>query len=69
MNSVKTTVHHHAYGLVGSGGVGKVYSGTLSTSGMDSRLDGRKRYTGVVAYATTWFTVTVDYSGGRFIIN
>ncbi|WP_232713389.1 hypothetical protein [Bacillus xiapuensis] len=31
--SVQTTVYHNAYGLVGSGGIGKVYSGALSASG------------------------------------
>lgn len=68
--SVKTVVHHHAYGLVGSGGVGKVYSGTLSTSGKNTTLDATKKYTGVVAYATTWVEVTVVHNdGSKFTIN
>lgn len=51
VKSVKTTVHHNAYGLVGSGGVGKVYSGSISKSGKNNTIDSRKRYTAVVAYA------------------
>lgn len=69
VSSVKTTVHHNAYGLVGSGGIGKVYSGTLSTSGKNSTLNGTKRYTAVVAYASTWATATVKHSGGTFTVN
>ncbi|MBR7795124.1 hypothetical protein GT022_03570 [Agaribacter marinus] len=68
VKSVKTTVHHTAYGLIGSGGVGKVYSGTLSTSGKNSTLTGTKRYTAVVAYASTWATATVKHSGGTFTV-
>ena len=69
VSSVKTVVYHNAYGLVGSGGVGKVYSGTLSTLGKDTTLTATKRYTAVVAYASTWCTVTVKHSGGTFTVN
>lgn len=69
VKSVKTTVHHNAYGLVGSGGVGKVYSGSISKSGKNNTIDSRKRYTAVVAYASTWATVSVNYNGGTFTIN
>ncbi|WP_176586239.1 hypothetical protein [Priestia megaterium] len=69
VSSVKTVVYHNAYGLVGSGGVGKVYSGTLSTLGKNTTLTATKRYTAVVAYASTWCTVTVKYSGGTFTVN
>ncbi|MFS2174066.1 hypothetical protein [Priestia megaterium] len=69
VSSVKTVVSHNAYGLVGSGGVGKVYSGTLSTSGKNTTLTATKRYTAVVAYASTWCTVTVKHSGGTFTVN
>lgn len=69
VSSIKTTVHHNAYGLVGSGGIGKVYSGTLSTTGKNSTLNGTKRYTAVVAYASTWATATVKHSGGTFTVN
>jgi len=69
VSSVKTVVYHNAYGLVGSGGVGKVYSGTLSTSGKNTTLTATKRYTAVVAYASTWCTVTVKHSGGTFTVN
>lgn len=69
VSSVKTVVYHNAYGLVGSGGVGKVYSGILSTSGKNTTLNATKRYTAVVAYASTWCTVTVKHSGGTFTVN
>ncbi|MCY7781649.1 MULTISPECIES: hypothetical protein [unclassified Bacillus (in: firmicutes)] len=69
VTSVKTAVHHNAYGLVGSGGIGKVYSGSLTTSGKNTTLTGTKRYTAVVAYATTWCSVTVNHTGGTFTIN
>ncbi|MED3940982.1 hypothetical protein P4643_05530 [Priestia megaterium] len=69
VSSVKTVVYHNAYGLVGSGGIGKVYSGTLSTSGKNTTLTATKRYTAVVAYASTWCTVTVKHSGGTFTVN
>ncbi len=54
---------------MGSGGVGKVYSGSISKSGKNNTIDSWKRYTAVVAYASTWDTVTVNYNGGTFTIN
>ncbi|MBD8028341.1 hypothetical protein H9636_16990 [Ureibacillus sp. Re31] len=69
VKSVKTVVHHTAYGLVGSGGVGKVYSGSISTSGKNTTLNSTKRYSAIVAYASTWCTVTVNHTGGTFTIN
>lgn len=69
VSSVKTRVHLNAYGLVGSGGIGKVYSVALSTSGKNSTLNGTKKYTEVVAYAPTWATATVKHSGGTFTVN
>ncbi|MDI3411668.1 hypothetical protein QKW52_21725 [Bacillus sonorensis] len=69
VTSVKTVVYHNAYGLVGSGGIGKVYSGSISTSGKNTTLTATKRYTAVVAYASTWCTITVNHKGGTFTIN
>lgn len=69
VTSVKTTVHHNAYGLVGSGGIGKVYTGTISKSGKNTTLNATKKYTGIVAYASTWASVTVNYKGGKFTID
>lgn len=69
VTSVKTVVNHNAYGLVGSDGVGKVYSGSVSTTGKNSTLDSTKKYTAIVAYASTWATVTVNHTGGSFTIN
>lgn len=69
VSSVQTVVYHDAYGLVGSGGIGKVYSGTLSTSGKNTTLSGTKNYTAIVVYASTWCTVTVQSSGGTFTVN
>lgn len=69
VTSVKTVVYHNAYGLVGSGGIGKVYSGSISTSGKNTTLTATKKYTAVVAYASTWCTVTVNHTGGSFTVN
>ena len=69
VSSVETAVYHDAYGLVGSEGIGKVYSGSISTSGLNTTLTATKNYTGIVAYAVTWCTVTVNHSGGTFTIN
>ncbi|OMI25666.1 hypothetical protein BTA31_17765 [Bacillus haynesii] len=69
VTSVKTEVFHNAYGLVGSGGVGKVYSGSISTSGKNTTLSATKRYSAVVVYASTWCTVTVNHKGGTFTVN
>ena len=44
---------------MGSGGVGKVYSGSISKSGKNNTIDSRKRYTAVVAYA---FNMGYGYS-------
>lgn len=69
VTSVKTVVYHNAYGLVGSGGIAKVYSGTVSTKGKNTVLDAMKKYTGIVVYTYTWCTVTVDHTGGTFTVN
>lgn len=69
VSSVKTVVHHDAYGLIGSSGIGKVYTGSISTSGLNTVFTATERYTGIVAYAATWCTVTVNHSGGTFTIN
>lgn len=69
VTSVRTEVHHTAYGLVGSGGIGKVYSGSIYTTGKNTTLNETKRYSAIVAYASTWCTVTVKHSGGTFTIN
>ncbi|MCP1452306.1 hypothetical protein [Priestia megaterium] len=50
-------------------GASKAYSGTLSTLGKDTTLTATKRYTAVVAYASTGCTVTVKHSGGTFTVN
>ncbi|MFD4704638.1 hypothetical protein ACFWM3_07200 [Gottfriedia sp. NPDC058432] len=69
VNSIKTVVYHNAYGIVGSKGVGKVYDGTLSTSGKNTTLNATKKYTAVVVYASTWCEVTVNHAAGTFTVN
>lgn len=66
---ITNTIRHTAYGLVGSGGVGKVYDGsiknTCNKSGIVScSTDSSKAYTASVAYASTWATSTVWYDNG-----
>lgn len=69
VNSVKTKVHHNAYGLVGSNGVGKVYTGSISASGKNNTINSTKKYTANVVYASTWVEATVKYKGGTFTVN
>lgn len=69
VNSVTTRVYHNAYGLVGSNGVGKVYSGNIKATGKNNTINSRKRYTGIVAYASTWYEVTVKHTGGTFTVS
>jgi|SRR5699024_7975933 len=68
VKSVTTKVNHNAYGLVGSGGVGKVYSGSITGTGKNHTLNTTKKYTGNVAYGKTWTETTVNYNGGTFTV-
>ncbi|MDA2314395.1 MULTISPECIES: hypothetical protein [Bacillus cereus group] len=71
-NKIKNTVSHAAYGLVGSGGIGKVYSDSLSTTcdnGSSCKLNEKRDYTASVAYSKTIASGTVYYPGGSFTIN
>jgi len=67
VTSVKPKINHDAYGVVGSGGIGKVYSGNMSGTGYS--LSGSKKYTGLVAYSATWVEVTVNHTGGTFVLS
>lgn len=69
VNSVTTKVHHQAYGLVGSGGVGKVYTGSITGTGKNHTINSTKSYTASVAYASTFVETTVNYDGGTFTVN
>lgn len=69
VSSVETVVQHEAYGLIGSDGIGKVYSGSISSSGANNTLNATENYSGIVAYAVTTATVTVNHSGGTFTVN
>lgn len=73
-NSKKATkitakIRHTAFGIIGSGGVGKVYDGSISATckkkGVYScTAEGTKKYTASVAYSNTWATSTVTYGSG-----
>lgn len=63
---------HTAYGAVGSGGIGKVYSNSdsSSTSSKPSCYsDFKDSYTAVVVYYTTVVKAVITYSGGSFTIS
>jgi hypothetical protein len=66
--SIKNSVTHTAYGIIGSRGIGKVYSGTLTTTcngGVKScTIDEAERYTAVALYWRTDPKATVYYNGG-----
>ncbi|MEJ8548828.1 hypothetical protein [Brevibacillus borstelensis] len=66
VSSIKNELSHTAYGLIGSGGVGKVYSNTLSTTCKSSpcTLDEGENYSASVAYAYTSAKATLTYSNG-----
>lgn len=68
VTSVVTKVHHNAFGAIGSEGLGKVYDDIVSTSGKNSTLHATKNYTAIVAYAYTWYQVTVKHTGGTFTV-
>jgi hypothetical protein len=64
---ITTKIRHTAYGLVGSGGVGKVQDKTLTAScnsGKSCTLKQTYPYTASVAYSTTNAEATISYSGG-----
>ena len=68
---ITNSVVHAAYGVVGSGGVGLVYSKTLSTSCNKVKsctIDESEPYSGVVAYWSTNAKATLYYSGGSLSI-
>lgn len=65
--SIDTQIRHVAFGLVGSGGVGKVQDKTLHSkcNGTKSCTNSQShRYVASVAYATTYAEVVIKYSGG-----
>lgn len=71
-NKIKNTVSHTAYGVVGSGGVGKVFSDSLSSTcnnGSSCKLNEKQNYSASVAYSKTIASGTVYYPGGSFTIN
>ncbi|MEA1012678.1 hypothetical protein CN491_24175 [Bacillus cereus] len=69
---LSNTVTHTAYGLVGSGGVGKVFSNSLTSScnnRKSCKLNKTEKYGASVAYSNTVVRGTVHYPGGSFSIN
>jgi hypothetical protein len=70
--SIKNSVTHTSYGIIGSGGIGKVYSGTLTTTcdgGVKScTIDEGERYVAALVYWRTDPKATVYYNGGSMSI-
>lgn len=70
VNSVKTEVEHNAYGIIGSGGIGKTYTGKLTNSGKNNDIDSSKNYQANAAYAVSTVTVTVNHGANKqFTVN
>lgn len=63
-------ITHTAFGIVGSGGVGKVYSNTVSDegSGNSNNYSVSRNYTASVAYSTTRAYVDFTISGTDFTV-
>ncbi|SMO86562.1 hypothetical protein [Melghirimyces algeriensis] len=59
---------HTAYGIIGSGGIGKVYSNTLDVTCKRSSCKNAQtdKYSASVAYAHTTANAKFYYSGGSF---
>jgi hypothetical protein len=71
-SKISNTVTHTAYGPIGSGGVGKVFSSSLSNSCNNvksCKFNESERYSAAVAYSNTYPRGTIYYSGGSFTIN
>ncbi len=63
-------INHQAFGVIGSGGIGKVYDGTLTSHCEGSEvkfcaLDGMKDYVAYVIYSYTSASATATYNDGR----
>jgi len=66
---IRLTTYHEAYGLVGTSGVGKVYSGSVTTGYKTSgwNMDMSKSYTSVLCIYTTIYTsADVQTASGTF---
>lgn len=71
-SSIKNSYTHTAYGAIGAGGVGKVYSSSDSstcTSKSSCYSYFSDSYSAIVAYYTTVVKSVVTYSGGSFTIS
>lgn len=71
-SSIKNSYTHTAYGAIGAGGVGKVYSNSDSsscTSKSSCYSYFSDSYSAIVAYYTTVVKSVVTYSGGSFTIS
>lgn len=70
-SSIKNSYTHTAYGAIGAGGVGKVYSNTDSSSCSNQSCYSyfSDSYSAIVAYYTTVVKSVVTYSGGSFTIS
>lgn len=70
-SSIKNSYTHTAYGAIGSGGVGKVYSNSDSSScsSQSCYSSFSDSYSAIVVYYTTVVKSLITYSGGSFTIS
>lgn len=69
-SKVYASVSHTAYGAIGSGGIGKVYSNTLSNTTYSNynAFNESENYYASVAYSYTTARSIIYHSGGSFTI-
>ncbi len=69
VDKIVNTVRHTAFGLIGSGGIGKVYDGSITNTCYSSvcTTNSSKSYVASVAYSYTWVSATVYYDNGSIL--
>lgn len=71
-DKIRLTTYHEGYGLLGSGGIGRVYSGNVSTGYRTSgwNMDMNKSYTGIIcAYTSIYTAADVKTPSGTFTVS
>ncbi|WP_096435694.1 hypothetical protein [Alteribacter populi] len=70
VNSIRNSVSHSAYGAIGSGGIGKVFSGSKGTTCVTNTCESnlKESYSASVAYSSTIARATINWSSGSFTI-
>lgn len=66
VDKIRNSIRHTAFGLIGSGGIGKVYDNSITNTCNSSicTTNSSKSYVASVAYARTWASSTVYYDNG-----